>query len=166
MNARHYVVMGVSGCGKTSVGQGLAASIGAEFVDGDDLHPPANVAKMARGEPLDDADRGPWLEAVAARMKAGTGSVVMGCSALKRRYRDIIRDGAGRPVMFLHLAGSRDLIAARMSAREGHFMPLSLLDSQFTALEPPASDELALTVDIDRSEAEIVAWLVSEIAGR
>ena len=164
MSMRHYVVMGVSGCGKTSVGQGLAAAIGAEFVDADDLHPPANVAKMARGEPLDDEDRAPWLTAVAARMKAGDTSVIMGCSALKRVYRDTIRNGAGSQVMFLHLAGSRKLIASRMSAREGHFMPLSLLDSQFAALEPPASDELALTVDIDRSEAEIVAWITAQIA--
>ena len=118
---------------------------------------------MARGEPLDDADRAPWLKAVAARMKSGQGSVVMGCSALKRVYRDTIRDGAGSPVMFLHLAGSRDLIAGRMSAREGHFMRRALLDRQFAALEPPGADGLSRTVDIDRSEAAIIAWIAAQI---
>ncbi|WP_300037572.1 gluconokinase [uncultured Roseobacter sp.] len=160
---RHYVVMGVSGCGKTSVGMGFAEAIGAFFVDGDDLHPPENVAKMARGEPLRDEDRAPWLKAVAARMQEGPNTVVIGCSALKRSYRDIIRNGAGGDVVFLHLEGSRDLIASRMSAREGHFMPLSLLDSQFATLEPPQADEQALTVDIDQSEAEIIAWLTEKV---
>jgi gluconokinase len=157
-----YVVMGVSGCGKSAVGAAFAKAIGGSYIDGDDLHPPANVAKMARGEPLTDADRAPWLARVAETLKAHAKPVVVGCSALKRDYRDIIRKGAGGPVQYLHLAGSRDLIASRMAARTGHYMPLSLLDSQFAALEPPGPDEGALTVDIDRSVAEIVTFLLKQ----
>lgn len=147
--------MGVSGCGKTTVGQAFAAAIDARFVDGDDLHPPANVAKMSAGLPLTDADRWPWLTRVGAVL---TGNVVVGCSALKRVYRDRIRAGAG-PVRFLHLAGSCGVIAARMAART-HFMPLGLLDSQFAALEPLGLDEDGVTVDIDQPLAAIVAGLL------
>ncbi len=118
------------------------------YADGDDLHPPANIAKMSRGEPLGDDDRRPWLLAVADRLRRDA-PLVVGCSALKRRYRDWIRDGAGGPVTFVHLAGSRTLIAERMKARTGHFMPPSLLDSQFAALEPPDADERAVALDID-----------------
>jgi gluconokinase len=164
VSSKRFVVMGVSGCGKTSIGLGLARALGADFIDGDDLHPPSNVAKMARGEPLDDADRAPWLGAVAERLAQGDQPLIIGCSALRRRYRDWISDGAGGEVTFLHLSGTRDVIAARMAARKGHFMPLSLLDSQFAALEPPQSDEASITVDIDQTEAEIVAELVQLIA--
>ena len=156
----NYVVMGVSGCGKTTVGAAFARAIGGRFVDGDDLHPPENVTKMASGLPLTDHDRWPWLDRVGAAL---TGDVVIGCSALKRAYRDRIRarveDGAG-PVRFLHLAGSREVIAARMAARPGHFMPLGLLDSQFTALEPLGSDEAGVTVDIDQPIGAVVAALL------
>lgn len=152
--------MGVSGCGKTSIGQGFARQIGADFIDGDDLHPVENVAKMARGAPLDDMDRKPWLHLVASELNAGTGAVVIGCSALKKQYRDWIRHGAGGDVAFLHLDGTRDLIARRMGARKGHFMPLKLLDSQFAALEPPTQDELCVRVDIDQTEHAIIAELV------
>ncbi len=157
----NYVVMGVSGCGKTTVGAAFAATIGGQFVDGDDLHPPENVAKMASGQPLTDADRWPWLDLVAGAL---TGNVVIGCSALKRAYRDRIRggaeDGAG-PVRFLHLAGSQHVIAARMAARPGHFMPLGLLDSQFATLEPLGVDEDGVTVDIDQPIGFIVAALMA-----
>lgn len=157
----NYVVMGVSGCGKTTVGAAFAATIGGQFVDGDDLHPPENVAKMASGQPLTDADRWPWLDLVAGAL---TGNVVIGCSALKRAYRDRIRggaeDGAG-PVRFLHLAGSPNVIAARMAARPGHFMPLGLLDSQFATLEPLGVDEDGVTVDIDQPIGFIVAALMA-----
>ena len=153
----NYVVMGVSGCGKSTVGAAFAQAIGAQFVDGDDLHPPENVAKMARGQPLTDADRAPWLDRVGATL---TGGVVVGSSALKRAYRDRIRAVAG-PVRFLHLAGSREVIAARMAARPGHFMPLGLLDSQFAALEPPGPDEDAVTVDIDQPFAAVIAALLA-----
>ena len=153
----NYVVMGVSGCGKSTVGAAFARAIGAQFVDGDDLHPPENVAKMASGQPLTDADRWPWLDRVGAAL---TGDVVIGCSALKRAYRDRIRAVAG-PVRFLHLAGSREVIAARMAARPGHFMPLGLLDSQFAALEPLAPDEDGVTVDIDQPFEAIVTELLA-----
>ena len=158
----NYVVMGVSGCGKSTVGVAFAAAIGGLFVDGDDLHPPENVAKMSAGVPLTDADRAPWLDRVGATL---TGNVVVGCSALKRAYRDRIRaqvgDAAG-PVRFLLLAGSRDVIAARMAARPGHFMPLGLLDSQFAALEPLAKDEDGVTVNIDQPIDAVIADLLAK----
>lgn len=154
----NYVVMGVAGCGKSTVGAAFAAAIGARFIDGDDLHPAANVAKMSAGVPLTDDDRWPWLDRVADVL---IGNVVVGCSALKRRYRDRIRATAG-PVRFLHLAGSRDVIAARMANRPGHFMPAALLDSQFAALEPPGPDEDAVTVDIDQPIAAVIADLLAK----
>jgi gluconokinase len=157
------VIMGVSGCGKTRVGAGLAAGLGIPYRDGDDLHPPENVAKMRAGLPLDDADRWPWLDRVGAVL-AAEAPVIVGCSALRHAYRDRIRAGAGGPVRFVHLAGDRALIAARMAARQGHYMPLSLLDSQFAALEPPGPDE-ALTVGIERPAAEVIAGILSVLQG-
>ncbi|WP_226779091.1 gluconokinase [Oceaniglobus trochenteri] len=161
-----FVVMGVSGCGKTSIGQGLGAAMGATFIDGDDLHPAENVAKMASGTPLEDEDRWPWLDRVGVALGAGAGTTIIGCSALKRIYRDRIRAATGRPVMFLHLAGSRALIAERMAARKDHFMPPSLLDSQFAALEPPQPDEAFIHVDIGPSAERIVADLAAQLAAR
>ena len=154
--------MGVSGCGKTTVGDRLAARLGATFVDGDDLHPQANVDKMAAGTPLNDEDRAPWLVRVGETLAGTEGVCLIGCSALKRIYRDTIRAAAGEPVMFLHLSGSREVLEARMAARERHFMPLSLLDSQIATLEPPGADELHVTVDIDQP----VEAIVSELAAR
>ena len=147
------VVMGVSGCGKSSVGEALGRAMGVPYIDGDDLHPEANVAKMRAGQPLTDEDRWPWLDLVAETLRA-RAPVILGCSALKRRYRDRIRL-AGR-VTFLHLTGSRELIQSRMTARQGHYMPSSLLESQFAALEPPGPDE-AIAIDIDQPLAMIVA---------
>jgi gluconokinase len=152
----NWVVMGVSGCGKTTVGWAFARAVGARFVDGDDLHPAGNVAKMSAGVPLTDADRWPWLDRVGQEL---TGGVVIGCSALKRVYRDRIRAVVG-PVRFLHLAGSHEVIAVRMAART-HFMPLGLLDSQFAALEPLGADEDGVTVDIDQPFEAVVAALVA-----
>ena len=148
------VIMGVSGCGKSSVGEGLAARLGLSYRDGDDLHPPANVDKMRVGIPLTDADRWPWLDRVA-QVLAADAPVIVGCSALRRAYRDRLRAGAGGPVRFIHLAGSREVIAGRMAARTGHYMPTSLLDSQFAALEPPGPDE-ALALDIDQPLEAII----------
>ncbi|MBB5045121.1 gluconokinase [Shinella fusca] len=148
--------MGVAGCGKSAVGAALAARLGATYLDGDDLHPQANIDKMSRGEALTDEDRWPWLTLVGQKLAAPDGILILGCSALKRRYRDHIRKEAGAPVLFVHLAGSRKLIATRMAARAGHFMPASLIDSQFAALEPPGPDENAVTVDIDRPLERIV----------
>jgi gluconokinase len=149
------IIMGVSGCGKSSVGEGLAARLGIPYRDGDDLHPSANVAKMRAGVPLTDDDRWPWLDRVA-KVLATEAPVIVGCSALRRVYRDRLRRGAGGPVSFLHLTGSKDLIAARMAARTGHYMPPSLLDSQFAALEPPGPEE-ALVIDIDQALEAIIA---------
>ncbi len=154
---RRVVVMGVCGCGKSTVGAALAGRIGAAFRDGDDLHPAGNIAKMSRGEPLTDADRWPWLAAVGEALGGAGGDTVIGCSALKRAYRDRIREGAGGPVLFVHLDGSRELIRSRMSSREGHFMPESLVESQFAALEVPGADELAFTVSIDQPLPDLVA---------
>jgi gluconokinase len=143
------IVMGVSGCGKTMVGEALAVRLGAGFTDGDALHPAANIARMSRGEVLTDEDRWPWLTRVGEALQ-GDGMRIVGCSALRRRYRDHIRRVAGGPVMFIHLAGSKAVIAERMQARSGHFMPPALLDSQFATLEPPGPDEEAIAVDIDQ----------------
>ncbi|WP_225984675.1 gluconokinase [Noviherbaspirillum aerium] len=145
-----WVVMGVSGCGKSKVGGALAQRLGIEHVEGDSDHPPANIAKMAAGMPLDDTDRHGWLLLLQRRINeaanAGRG-LVLSCSALKRRYRDLLR--AGDPnLFFLHLHGDRDLIAKRMQARADHFMPVTLLDSQFRDLEPLQPDEFGLRVDI------------------
>lgn len=156
------VLMGVAGCGKSSVGAALGPVLGAAYLDGDDLHPAGNIAKMQAGIPLTDADRAPWLAEVGALL-APPGRRIVGCSALKRAYRDLIRDRAGAPVTFVHLAGSRELIAARMAARTGHFMPTALLDSQFATLEPPGADEGAVTVDIALPLPDLVAALVARL---
>ena len=155
-----FVVMGVSGCGKSSIGAALAIAIGGQFLDGDDLHPEANIAKMASGLPLNDDDRAPWLVRVGQALRGQNGRIVIGCSALKRRYRDTIRSEAGQPVVFLFLSGSQQVLATRMAARAGHFMPPSLLDSQLAALEPPMPDEISVTVDIDQTPNAIVAALL------
>jgi gluconokinase len=158
---RRVLIMGVSGCGKSSAGAGLAARMGLNYRDGDDLHPPENVAKMRAGMPLTDADRWPWLDRVGQVLLA-EAPVIVGCSALKRAYRDRIRTAAGGPVTFVHLAGSQEVIAARMALRQGHYMPLSLLDSQFAALEPPAAEE-AITVSIDQPLEAIVADILRQL---
>jgi gluconokinase len=132
------VIMGVSGCGKTTLGRALAARLGAAFVDADDLHPAANVAKMAAGQPLTDADRWPWLDLVAGVLK-DRAPVVVACSALRHTYRDRLRVAGG--VQFLHLAAPQEVIVSRMEARRGHFMPPGLLASQYATLESPGPDE-------------------------
>jgi len=140
------VVMGVCGCGKTTVGQALAESLGWPFHDADDFHPPANVAKMAGGVPLTDDDRWPWLDRIVAEMRralGGNGHAVIACSALREAYR--VRLAQAGDVRFVHLAGDYDTIAARLASRSHRYMPASLLDSQFAALEPPAG---AITIDV------------------
>ena len=155
--------MGVAGCGKSSVGAALSVRTGISYRDGDDLHTAANVAKMAAGMPLTDDDRWPWLDLVARALEQDA-PLMIGCSALKRAYRDRIRQGVTGPVLFVHLSGTRAVIEARMAARKGHYMPVTLLDSQFAALESPAADEWHLTVDIDQSLDEIVARILSDPA--
>ena len=161
----HLVVMGVSGCGKTSIGRRVARALGIEYIEGDELHPPRNVALMAAGTPLTDADRAGWLATIAARLgeahTAGRGLVVS-CSALKRAYRDALR--ASCPgLRFVHLQGSADLLRQRMSARKGHYMPPSLLDSQLATLEPPGTDEGAISVDIAPSTDQVAAAVLARL---
>jgi carbohydrate kinase (thermoresistant glucokinase family) len=159
------VLMGVSGCGKTTVAELIAARLGWPFEEGDALHPPENVAKMHAGHPLDDADRAPWLARVAdwvdARLDAGQSGVIT-CSALKRKYRDLI-DRRGRDVEFVYLHGSRELIASRLAARQGHFMPASLLDTQFATLEEPGPDEPAIRVEIGAAPEVIAAGIIDTL---
>lgn len=157
------VVMGVTSCGKTTVGEGLAQRLGAAFfIEGDRLHPDANIARMSAGIPLDDDDRWPWLVRIGTAL-AGSGCKIAACSALKRAYRERIAQTASRPVSFIFLDGARELLAARSKARRGHFMPPSLLDSQLGTLEPPAPDEDALRLDIAKPVPELIAeaaaWL-------
>lgn len=155
------VVMGVAGSGKTDVGQRLAAELGWPFVEGDDLHPQGNIAKMSAGIPLTDADRLPWLAALAeviARSQAQGVSTILTCSALRRRYRDILRDGlATRAVFFLHLHGNFTVLKERLSGRSGHFMPVSLLQSQFATLEPLQPDEYGAVMDVTPSLEVVVS---------
>jgi gluconokinase len=156
------IVMGVSGSGKSSVGRQLAGQLGWEFRDGDDFHPAANVAKMQAGTPLTDDDRRPWLLAIQGFMRAANAdgrNAVIACSALKESHRRLLLDGESW-VQFVHLQGSRELISRRIQERRGHFMPATLLDSQFATLEPPAN---ALVVDVAPPPAdianEIIRWL-------
>jgi carbohydrate kinase (thermoresistant glucokinase family) len=156
MVALHVVVMGVSGSGKSTVGKLLAKEIDAAFIDGDDLHPEANVAKMAAGRALDDADREPWLKAIAQEFgDARERSLVVACSALKKSYREIIRH-ADPTVRFVFLEGPRELLAARLAARSsGHFMPPSLLQSQLETLEPLEPDESGFALNIAHKPEEL-----------
>ncbi|MCD2515815.1 gluconokinase [Massilia sp. G4R7] len=145
-----WVVMGVSGCGKSAVGTRLAQTVGARFIEGDRFHPVANLKKMSAGIALDDHDRLGWLEALRAEIERTWQAgevVVLACSALKRYYRDILRAASG-DVRFVHLHGERALIAQRMGARTGHFMPVALLDSQLRDLEPLQPDEAGVTLDV------------------
>jgi gluconokinase len=156
------LVMGVSGAGKTTVGRRLADELGWDFFDGDDLHPAANVRKMASGVPLDDGDREPWLREIRAlvdrRCERGQPAVVA-CSALKRRYREVLLGGTAG-VALVYLRGSREILAERLRERRGHFMPPGLLETQLDALEEPRQ---ALTVDVSPSPAEIVRSLRTEL---
>ena len=159
------VVMGVTSCGKTVVGEGLAKKLGVAFIEGDKLHPAANVAKMSSGVPLTDEDRWPWLEEIG-RSLAGTEGKIASCSALKRIYRERIAKAAGRPVAFVFLDGGRELLSQRINARKNHFMPPSLLDSQLKTLEPPGADENALRLDIVAPVAVLVDKAASWLQGK
>ncbi|ONH25129.1 gluconokinase [Pseudofrankia asymbiotica] len=177
------VLMGVSGSGKSTVAALLAAGLGWPFAEGDDLHPAANIKKMAAGNPLTDADRWPWLAAVRSwiheRIDAGEPGVIT-CSALRRSYRDALRGDAvagsglaadaeviagagGGAEVFVYLRGSREAIGHRLAARHGHFMPAGLLDSQFSTLEEPGPDENALTVDLGPAPAVIAQTIVDKL---
>lgn len=160
------LVMGVSSSGKTTVGELLAQRLGWEFRDADSFHPPANIAKMSAGTPLTDEDRWPWLDAIAAWIErhrlAGTHGVAS-CSALKRAYRDRLRDGH-EDLRIVHLAGDFETIAARMAARQHHFMPPSLLRSQFETLETPTPDERILVAPVTEKPGEIVTEILSGLS--
>ena len=159
------VVMGVAGSGKTTVASHLAEKLGVPFVEGDSLHPAANVRKMASGIPLTDEDRWPWLQAIADeidRVSEAGDRAVIACSALKRAYRDILVHGR-KDVRIIYLEGSQQLIADRLAKRKGHFMPAGLLDSQFKTLEPPTPDENPVTVSIDAPVDAIIDDIVRKL---
>ncbi len=158
------IVMGVSGCGKTTIGDLVARGLGVSFLDGDSLHPVENVAKMAAGTPLADEDRWPWLATVGSALaNAGDGGLVLACSALRRSYRDAIRQQAPATV-FLHLHGTKEVLKARTEGRSGHFMPPALLESQLATLEPLEKDEAGIVVDIAAPVQQIVAEALAGIA--
>lgn len=159
------VVMGVASSGKTSLGERLAERLGWPFRDADSFHPPANVAKMSSGIPLTDEDRKPWLAAIAAwidELRGNGGNGIVTCSALKKAYRDVIV-GDRPDVALVYLRGSRELIGQRMAARQHHFMPPALLDSQFATLEEPGADENPLVVQVEASKEAIVEQVVREL---
>ncbi|MBY5316324.1 AAA family ATPase [Rhizobium leguminosarum] len=168
MNRPHaIIVMGVSGCGKSSVGEKLAEALHLAFVEGDALHPSANVEKMSKGIPLTDEDRMPWLDRIGEDIKAslekGEG-IIVSCSALKRLYRDRLRAAAGGNLFFVYLEGSRALLMKRMGERKGHFMPVSLLDSQLATLQVPTGEPGVVTVDIDDTVDGIAATALKSLA--
>lgn len=160
------VVMGVSGCGKTTVGQALAQQLGCEFAEGDQFHPPENVAKMAAGTPLTDDDRWGWLQTLSARMaqsRARGQSLVVSCSALRRPYRDILRAGAPG-AWFVHLHGDTAVLQQRMASRPSHYMPASLLQSQLDTLEMPQPDERVVSLDIETPLTDMVSRVMQALA--
>ncbi len=157
--------MGVSGCGKSTVGRALADTLGVAFVEGDEFHPPANVAKMSAGVALTDTDRGEWLRTLQAQLRGAqqaNAGLVVSCSALKRRYRDLLREG-DPALRFAHLHGARELIASRMQARVGHYMPPSLLDSQLRDLELLQGDEAGLCLDIGTAPEQLVVAILASV---
>ena len=165
MSVNAVVLMGVAGCGKSTVGARLASELGATFLDGDDFHPPANVQRMAAGTALTDADRAAWLAALAERMAAGRtrgDRLVLACSALKRSYRDTLRQSAP-DLALVHLAGTPALLAERLAARQGHYMPAQLLPSQLATLQPPQPDENGLTLDIAATPEQLVQAIVTHL---
>ncbi|MDH6180287.1 gluconokinase [Microbacteriaceae bacterium SG_E_30_P1] len=159
------IVMGVSGSGKSTIGEALGQKLGMPFIDGDDLHPRANKEKMAAGHPLNDEDRAPWLEIIADRIGAelaeGT-SIIVACSALKRSYRELLIAHAPS-VVFVHLVGTQKVIAERQSHRHHEYMPNSLLDSQFATLEDLASDERGILVDLTQTPDQMVSYIITTL---
>ena len=161
--SRYVVLMGVSGSGKSSVGEKLSPLVGLPYKDGDDMHPQSNIDKMESGTPLNDEDRAPWLKNIGEELAASDG-LMIGCSALKRSYRDLIRSYCPEAV-FVHLAGDFELLSERMKVRTGHFMPASLLKSQFETLEQLEPDQKGVVIDIAPSKEEVVQAAANYLAG-
>ncbi|MDB2389708.1 gluconokinase [Alphaproteobacteria bacterium] len=160
---RLFVLMGVAGCGKSTFGAMLADRKNATYIEGDDFHPSANLAKMSAGKPLRDDDRWPWLDAVATQMIIPTGIVFTGCSALRKDYREYLLRRAGMSLHFIYLIAKRAMIANRMASRDGHFMPSSLIDSQFAALEVPDDKEPASHIDTNGSKDAVIDRIIATI---
>lgn len=158
------VVMGVSGSGKSTVAEAVAEKLGIAFIEGDKLHPKSNVDKMSEGIPLTDEDRWPWLDLIGAELRKGSDGkgIVVSCSALKKIYRERLRKATGGPLAFVYLDGSLELLSRRMGERKGHFMPLSLLQTQLATLEVPTGEPGVVTVSIDTTPEEIT---VNALAG-
>jgi gluconokinase len=162
--SKAVVVMGVASCGKTTIGQAIANQLNVPFVEGDRLHGEANVAKMSAGIALTDADRWPWLERVGLALKMQNGTIAS-CSALKRSYRKAIAAAAEKPIFFIHLHGTDEVLRQRIEQRKGHFMPASLLASQLATLEIPTAEENAVTINIDQSPEAIIAQALAFLQG-
>lgn len=161
----HLVLMGVAGCGKSTIGVELSRRTSLPYLDGDELHDGANVAKMRAGIPLTDTDRRPWLDRCGRALADHPGGLILGCSALRRAYRDQLRAASNMPELaFIHLSGSRAVLQRRMARRKGHYMPSSLLQSQIETLEPLGVDEHGMTVDIDRSVLSIVDRILDRLS--
>lgn len=156
--------MGVAGCGKSTIGNALADQMNGVYLEGDSFHPEQNIEKMSRGEPLNDEDRWPWLKVIALEMAKTDGIIFTGCSALKKSYRNYLSQEAGEMITFVHLQGSKDVIMKRMSSRPGHFMPASLLESQFATLEPLGDDEYSFIVDIEMPMQTIIEKITMAIS--
>lgn len=164
--SKAIIVMGVSGAGKSSIAELLASRIGSKFIEGDQLHPEANVKKMAEGTPLTDEDRWPWLEIIGQKLHASreaSEDIVVTCSSLKKIYREKLRSAGGEPLYFVFLKGTPELLASRMGARKGHFMPPALLQSQLATLESPEGEPAVVTVDIDASVPDIVTDALAKL---
>lgn len=158
------VIMGVSGSGKSSVGELLAERLGVPFIEGDKLHPKANIEKMSAGTPLDDEDRWPWLDIIGEKLVAARNTgAILSCSALKKIYRDRLRNAVGNDLTFVYLDGSRDLLMERLTDRPGHFFKPALLDSQLETLEKPQDEPRTLTVDVTPPQEEIVEDIVETL---
>lgn len=159
-----HVVMGVSGCGKSMVGAAIAAALHVPFIEGDTLHPASNVAKMAQGIPLTDDDRFPWLDRIGAEIAgAASEGLVVSCSSLKKIYRDRLRSAGRSRVVFVFLNGSESVLAERMAARRGHFMPASLLKSQLATLEDPSGEPGVITIDVSPAPNQVIASALEAI---
>ena len=163
MTPRLYIVMGVSGSGKSTVASMLADAVGGIYLDGDDYHPKANIEKMSQGIALTDDDRWPWLELFAQAMAKQSNKTIGACSSLTKSYRKHLTEAAGEPILFIYLDGSKELILERMSSRSNHFMPSSQLDNQFETLEKPDSSERALTIDISGNSEAVLSDLLKKL---